>query len=86
MKTLPILVLCALLTGCASTTVYYPGGKPRFRTQADLVNVRVAPDGSFTADLVNHSTTNKIMGDNFANGATAVGAGLMTSGILGAIK
>lgn len=80
-----LILLCLLLTGCASTTVYGPNGKPRLRTQADLTHVRLTAT-SFTADLVNHSTTNEIMGKNFSNGATAVGAGIATSGILTLLK
>jgi hypothetical protein len=79
-------LLCLLLfSGCASTTVYGPNGKPRLKTQADLTNVRLTST-TFTADLVNHSATNKIMGDNFSAGAAAVGAGIATSGILSIVK
>lgn len=84
MKTI-MLLACVALTGCASTTVYGPNGKPRLKTQADLVNVRLTAT-SFSADLVNHSATNKIMGENFSAGATAVSAGIATSGIMAAFR
>lgn len=80
-------IAIAAFTGCAHTELRSATGKILFRTEADAAKVHYAGNGVvLDIDGMNHSVTNKIMGDNVRGGAQAVGAAVATSGILGFVR
>lgn len=86
MKLLRLLPLF-FLVACAHTELRDARtGKVIFRTESDASQISYSGNGvTFSATNLNHSKTNTIMGKNFTNGATAVGASIATSGILGVL-
>lgn len=90
-----LLVAAAMvvLTGCAQTTLYGPGGKRIANLQGDYTGLRYNATGpgysvSLQADTVSHSAATKAQGDaahSVLGGAgtltTAVGTAILTSGV-----
>lgn len=67
------LLLCLLLTGCASTT--YRDGQRTFHTSADVASLRIGADGSLTMTGVSHSVMQREIASTItarANGLSAL--------------
>ena len=83
MKWLPV-ILCALVTSCATTT-FYRGGKPVAAFQGDMTGMEFAMDAKgairWTARHVDHATPTRAHGDVTTNNITAGGFAVATSGI-----
>lgn len=76
-----LALLCALLAGCTSTTVYYPNGKPQLRTNADIAQVQFSGSGWAMTGL-NHSNVVKARGEAVSGRLTAMGSAVAASGII----
>lgn len=73
-------LLCLLLAGCTSTTIY-KNGKPVLRTEGDIVGLEMVGDNIRIAKLDHSSATRAA-----ASGITAAGSAVAATGLATLLK